>query len=59
MCRRCRRSVDERRCRATRRDALSLQAEFKIELPAFGLADRAVAFFAKPDRLIDRSLRLL
>jgi hypothetical protein len=44
---------------STRRGALSAQAEFKLELPAFGLADRALAVFAKPDRLIDRSLRPL
>jgi hypothetical protein len=59
MCRRYRRSVDDRRCSPTRRDALSAQAEFKIELPHFGLADRALAVFAKPDRLIDRSPRPL
>jgi hypothetical protein len=59
MCRRSLRSVDKRRCSPTRREALSAQAEFKIELPAFGLVDRVAAFFAKPDRLIDCSLRPL
>src|SRR3954463_3155631 len=59
MCRRGRRSVDDRRWRVTRRGALSAQAEFELELPALGFEDRVAAFFAKLDRLVDRSLRPL